>query len=116
MLRLRTCAIRTGALLATTVAVSLLHVTGRARTTCLLRMLCGVPCPLCGGTTAAVAVGRADLLGALRASPLAVLGALAFVAAPSLPRPTLRSRQLWIVIAVVAVAAEVWQLFRFGTI
>jgi hypothetical protein len=107
-------AVRAGALLAAAVGLSLLHLPWRPPTVCLLRATTGIPCPLCGGTTAAVHVGRGDLLGALRASPLAVLGALAFVAAPLARLPQLSSRHLWALILTVACAAELYQLGRFG--
>jgi hypothetical protein len=102
-------------LLAAALVLASLHVR-RPATFCVLRAATGVPCPLCGGTTAGVALGQGDLLASFRASPLVVLGGAVFVAAPRLPRPVLSPRQLWTVIAVVAVAAEVWQLFRFGTV
>lgn len=58
---------------------------------CPLRRLTGVPCPLCGGTTAALAVARGDVAAALAASPLAVL-----------------------VFVVIAAAWLWWLLFRTG--
>ena len=102
------------ALGAAAVGLALLHLPWRPRTVCLLRTVTGIPCPLCGGTTAAVHVGRGDLLGGLRASPLAVLGALAFVAAPLTTLPQLGRRNLWLLILTVAAAAELYQLGRFG--
>jgi hypothetical protein len=105
------------ALLATA-AVLLAHVrlSGRPSTLCLLRATTGVPCPLCGGTTAAVHVGRGDLAGALRASPLAVLGAPVVAALPLLrPRlARLRPRVGVAVLVAALVLAEVWQLARFS--
>jgi hypothetical protein len=99
-------------------AVLLAHVrlSGRPSTLCLLRATTGVPCPLCGGTTAAVRLGSGDLVGALRASPLAV------VAAPVLAAlPLLRGRLDRIpaggrlaAVAAVLVGAEIWQLARFS--
>ena len=56
-----------------------LHLRNRPETLCPMRMLTGVPCPLCGGTTAAIALGKGDMVQALRASPLAVVGAALFV-------------------------------------
>lgn len=112
--RLRSAATRGVVLLAAAVGLALLHLPGRPRTVCLLRTVTGIPCPLCGGTTAAVHVGRGDLLGGMRASPVAVLGALAFVAAPLARLPQLSGRALWLLIVTVAVAAEIYQLGRFG--
>ena len=112
--RLRSTVTRTGVLLAAAVGLSLLHLPWRPRTVCLLRTVTGIPCPLCGGTTAAVEVGRGDLVGGLRASPLAVLGALAFVLAPLIALPQLSRRNVWLLILTVASAAELYQLGRFG--
>lgn len=110
----RRTAVRGVALLAAAVGLALLHLPGRPRTLCTLRTLCGVPCPMCGGTTAAVHVGRGDLLGALRASPLAVVGSAAFVLGPLVHGPSLSPRQLWLLILTVATASEIYQLARFG--
>ncbi|MFN2536917.1 MAG: DUF2752 domain-containing protein, partial [Mycobacteriales bacterium] len=61
--RLRSAATRITVLLTAAVLLSLLHLPWRPRTVCVLRTFTGIPCPLCGGTTAAVNVGRGDLLG-----------------------------------------------------
>ncbi len=42
---------------------------------CQLRKLLGLACPTCGGSTAAVALARLDLLTALRANPLLTVAA-----------------------------------------
>jgi predicted ABC-type sugar transport system permease subunit len=101
-------------------ALASLHIPGRPATVCPLRALTGIPCPLCGGTTAAVNVGRFDLLGALRANPFVVVGALLVVVLPvlaALRRPIALSRRTTIVLAIVAIAcSEIWQLVRFGII
>lgn len=99
------------------VGLAALHLPWRPPTLCLLRATTGIPCPLCGSTTAAVSVGRGEALAAFAASPLATLGAVALVLQPALrPRlPQLSSRRvLWGLIAVVAVASELWQLHRFA--
>lgn len=88
----------------------------RPPTLCVLRGLTGIPCPFCGGTTAMVSLGRADLVEALRASPLAVLGAPAWVAWPRIGPAV--SRHLtpwrrWAAVGAVLVASELWQLQRF---
>ena len=111
---LRPVALRCAVLLAAAVGLALLHLPWRPRTVCLLRATTGVPCPLCGGTTAAVRIGRGDLLGGLAASPLAVLGAIAFAIAPLVRRPQLSTRHVWALILAVATAAELYQLARFG--
>lgn len=92
----------------------------RPPTLCLLRGLTGVPCPFCGGTTAMVQLGRGDLLGALRASPLVVLGAPLWVLWPRL-KPALAARYDadWLRTALVAgllvalTLSQVWQLERY---
>jgi hypothetical protein len=66
----------------------------------------------CGGTTAGVRLGRGDVLGALRASPLAVLGAVGFVLEP-LGLPSL-GKYKWLVVALIGLAAQLWQLERYG--
>jgi hypothetical protein len=104
---------RGGLLLAAAAGLALLHV-GRPSSLCLLRTFTGIPCPLCGGTTAAVHVGRGDLAGGLRASPLVVLGAVAFTGRPLMHLPQLSSRHVWLLILTVAAASELYQLGRFG--
>ena len=84
-------------------------------TLCPVRALTGVPCPLCGSTTAATSIGRLDLLGALGANPVTVAAAAAVVLAPvAVARgarlPRLRPRLL----AGLLAASWLWQLARFG--
>lgn len=45
---------------------------------CPFKGLTGLPCMTCGGTRAALALGRLDFLGALAMNPLAALGLGAF--------------------------------------
>ena len=106
--------VRAGALLAAAIGLALLHLPWRPATVCVLRATTGIPCPLCGGTTAAVHVGRGDLLGGLRASPLAVLGAATYVCLPLMQLRQLSTRTIWALILTVATAAELYQLGRFG--
>jgi len=101
------------------IVVAALHIPHRPATLCLFRELTGLPCPFCGGTTAAVRLGHGDVLGALRTSPLAV-GLLAgwplydVIRPPRWWRESKRNRVL--VIAAVLIASEIWQLVRFGVI
>jgi predicted ABC-type sugar transport system permease subunit len=105
-------------------ALANLQVPGRPATLCPFRALTGIPCPFCGGTTAAVRLGRFDVLGALRANPVIVLGALVVAIVPAVlalrsSRPValwsaLSPRTIRVAIAIAVVFSEVWQLFRFG--
>jgi hypothetical protein len=94
---------------------------------CPLRMLTGVPCPLCGMTTAATGLASGDLAGALAANPfvlllagftlvLAVLmgtRALGWVPPPA-QWPDSRRRQSYWGVAGLAAASWAFQLHRFG--
>jgi Protein of unknown function (DUF2752) len=117
---------RFGVLIAVVVGLAVLRIP-RPPTLCLLRDVTGIPCPMCGFTTAAVHLGHADLVGAVGASPLAVATCVAFVLIPITRRSrsaTLwrelpnRWRQLIPIFASLALLAfaEIWQLFRFGII
>ncbi|GLY73699.1 hypothetical protein Airi01_019660 [Actinoallomurus iriomotensis] len=117
---------RSAVLVAVVVGLALLRVP-RPPTLCLLREATGIPCPMCGFTTAAVRLGHADLVGAAGASPLAVAVCAGFVLVPFIRRSRAatfwrelpnRWRQLLPVFAIVAILAfaEIWQLQRFGII
>jgi hypothetical protein len=105
------------AMTALVVVLAALHVR-RPATLCLLRATTGIPCPFCGGTTAAVHLGHADLRGAVTASPLALLmlAAWPFLGVVRAPSWWHNRGVRWSLIAVVLVSAEVWQLLRFGLI
>jgi uncharacterized protein DUF2752 len=98
--------------------VGAVHLRHRPATLCLLRGVTGIPCPFCGGTTAAADLGRADLRGALAASPLAVLVAagLPFAGLVHAPRWWADRHLRTTVVLVVLMAAEVFQLVRFGLV
>lgn len=86
-------------------------------TVCILRGTTGIPCPLCGGTTAFVRLGRGRPLAALAANPFVLLVALAVVVAPTgvwhrLARA--HQRQVWTLVLVLTAASWLWQLGRFG--
>ena len=94
-------------------------------TICPFRMLTGLPCPFCGGTHAGIDLGRGHPVAAMRASPLAVCGAVAVIAVPMLRKTRLaerwrqlpaRTRSTAAITGIVAALAvsEVWQLARFG--
>jgi Protein of unknown function (DUF2752) len=117
---------RCAMLIAVVVGLAALRVP-RPPTLCLLRETTGIPCPMCGFTTAAVHLGHADLVGAASASPLAVAVCAGFVLAPfarrsrlttlwrELPNVRRQAIPLFTITAALA-AAEVWQLFRFGVL
>ena len=114
---LRTSVLRGTGLALVAVLLAALHLPWRPPTLCLLRATTGIPCPLCGTTTATVELGQGQVARAFLASPLAVLGALALLVRPLLTErlPRLTSRgELWAVIASCAALAELWQLHRFG--
>lgn len=101
------------------VALAAVHIR-RPATVCLLRSVTGVPCPFCGGTTAAVDLGRGHLAAGVAASPLAMLGfALVPIRAglaqarrlPSWPRA-----QALLALGVVLIASELYELHRFHLI
>lgn len=119
-------AVRAAVLAGGVVALAALRVP-RPPTLCVLRETTGIPCPLCGFTTAAVHLGRADLAGAAAASPLAVAVCAGFVLAPLVRRTVLwrrwcdmshSARRLLPIIAIVPVLvlSEGWQLLRFGVL
>jgi uncharacterized protein DUF2752 len=112
-------AVRASGLVLAALLLARVHMTGRPATLCPWRALTGLPCPFCGGTTAAVDVGHLDALGALRANPLVVVGAGTFVVGPVVgPLVRLGTRLTpragLAVAATVLAAAEAWQLVRFG--
>lgn len=97
----------------------------RPHTICPLLMLTGIPCPFCGGTHAGIDLGRGDPAAAVRASPLAVCGAVAVILLPILRTTRLaerwrqfapRTRSTVAVTGIVTAlaASEIWQLARFG--
>jgi hypothetical protein len=105
------------------VLLGAVRIPGRPHTVCLLRLTTGIPCPLCGGTTAAVRVGQGHLVAGLAASPLAFFGALVLVlAATPVGRRAVRAwREQPATVKVllgttVLAAGECWQLARFGLI
>lgn len=61
--------------------ISLRHisgVTGYDLVPCLFKQVTHQPCPLCGGTRAALLLGRGDGLGALQMNPLVTLSLVGF--------------------------------------
>jgi hypothetical protein len=113
---LRATAYRAAYALSGAVLLGLLRV-HRPPTFCLLRATTGVPCPFCGTTTAAVRIGRGNLLGALAANPFTLLGAGLVVLAPVLAGRLHVPHRLtpWLLTCGV-MSAWAWQLARFYTL
>ena len=94
---------------------------------CPLRALTGIPCPLCGMTTAATGLASGDLGAALAANPFVLLlagftlvmavlmaaRAIGWVAPPA-QWPASRRRQSYWVVAGLAAASWAFQLHRSG--
>lgn len=114
----RTVALRYAAVALTALVIGALHIPHRPATLCLFRELTGLPCPFCGGTTAAARLGHGNITGALGASPLAVVLLATWPLLDAVrPPDLLRSRRnRWVAIGLVLVASEVWELVRFGVI
>jgi hypothetical protein len=103
-----------------------LRLPGRPSTLCPLRAMTGIPCPFCGGTTAAVEVGRFDLADALRVNPVVVVAAVVIIAMPvAIGLRTARhvgwpaapaKRTIYLGLASAVLISELWQLFRFGVL
>lgn len=100
-----------------------LSISGRPATLCPFRAVTGIPCPVCGSTTAAVRLGHLDLVGAMRANPFAVVAGVVLAIAPLVVRstksrtpksltPHIRTRLTALCVAIAALS-ELWQLFRF---
>ncbi|MFC8720351.1 DUF2752 domain-containing protein [Kitasatospora sp. NPDC057198] len=83
---------------------------------CPLRLLTGVPCPLCGSTTVFIEAGRGHWGAALLANPVAVLAAVALVCGP-LGAGRLRSlsyRGRTLLAGAALVSAWAWEVVRLG--
>jgi uncharacterized protein DUF2752 len=94
---------------------------------CPLRTLTGIPCPMCGMTTAATGLAGGDLQAAVAANPLVlILAGLTLVmavlmvlraagwAGPPAQWPASRRRQGYWAAALLAAASWAFQLHRFG--
>ena len=106
-----------GAMALGCLALGATSITDKPHPLCLFRAVTGVPCPLCGGTTAAVGLGRFDLAAAMAANPFAVVvGALLGLAPLGLARRwrDLPYRARSLVIGFVLIGSELWQLHRVG--
>ena len=106
-------AARGAALAAGALVLGVTHVP-RPATFCPLRATTGVPCPLCGTTTAMVRLGHGDLGGALLANPVTLLAIVGLVLMPVLAgRVRVPHRAApWLLTSAIAFAWT-WQLVRF---
>ncbi|MFI6445471.1 DUF2752 domain-containing protein [Kitasatospora sp. NPDC050543] len=104
-----------GALAAVTVAA--LHDAHDPGVLCPLRLLTGVPCPLCGSTTVFIEAGHGNWPAMAAANPVTVAVAAALLIAP------LGAGRWWsrlpgnrrgTLIGAAAALAWVWQLHRLG--
>jgi hypothetical protein len=86
-------------------------------TVCVLRAATGVPCPLCGSTTAFTRLGQGRVAAALLANPVVLLVALALVLAPTGAFARLSrapERVVWALVLGTVALSWGWQLARFG--
>ncbi|WP_209439444.1 DUF2752 domain-containing protein [Kitasatospora phosalacinea] len=83
---------------------------------CPLRLLTGVPCPVCGSTTVFVEAGHGRPGAALLANPVTALAALALVGRPFGPgrRRPLSYAGRNLLVGSALVAAWAWELVRLG--
>jgi len=79
---------------------------------CPLRLLTGVPCPLCGSTTSVRTVLGGDPVAALAVSPVGVAAVIAAVVL-LVWRPA-RVRVPWVVALVLLAGSWLYQLSRYG--
>ena len=116
---LRRTAIRCAGLATVAVVLANLNLPWRPPTLCALRQWAGLPCPLCGTTTAAVHLGQLDVVGAFAANPftLVVIGLVVTAPLTGIGRwweVKLTNRWRALAVVVLFAAAELWQLHRFG--
>lgn len=111
-------AVRFGGLGVLAVVLAFVHVPYRPSTFCILRGTTGIPCPFCGGTTAAASIGHGHPIEGLLANPMVVIVAVLLVTAPVTGFMRwwegLTGRQrTWLALAALLVS-EIWQLHRYG--
>src|SRR6266508_4084945 len=101
----------------------------RPTSPCLLRLVTGIPCPMCGMTTAATSLAAGELQAALAANPFVLLLAGATLvmtvlmaaravglAPPAARWQPARQRHVWLVVGVLGIASWLFQLHRFDWI
>ncbi|WP_199811269.1 DUF2752 domain-containing protein [Kitasatospora phosalacinea] len=109
--------LRAAAVAGAAVAVAALQEVHDPGVLCPLRLLTGVPCPLCGSTTVFVEAGHGRWSAALLANPVTALAAVALVGGPLGPgrwwRQLSYAHRNLLVGAALAVG-WVWELARLG--
>ncbi|MFD0563570.1 DUF2752 domain-containing protein [Kitasatospora saccharophila] len=98
-------------------AVAVAHDAHDPGVLCPLRLLTGVPCPLCGSTTVFVEAGHGRWGAALLANPVTALTAVALVCGPFGPGRRWRSLSYAgrnVLVGAALVVAWVWELARLG--
>ncbi|MHA6760502.1 DUF2752 domain-containing protein [Streptacidiphilus sp. PAMC 29251] len=109
--------LRGGGAGAAAVAVAALHSAHDPGVVCPLRLLTGIPCPVCGSTTVFVELGSGHPLAALLANPFTVLFGLGLLLAPLGLRGWWQGRSQRLRVGVLVSAAVLswfWQLHRLG--
>jgi len=101
------------------IGVARLHAALDPGVLCPFRRLTGVPCPICGSTTATLHLGRGQLLSAFAAQPFMMALTAVLVAAPGSLIGACRSlaarpRLVLAFLAVLAISSWLYQIFRFG--
>ncbi|MGW4382033.1 DUF2752 domain-containing protein [Kitasatospora sp. NPDC004531] len=100
-------------------AVAAVHDAHDPGVLCPLRLMTGVPCPLCGSTTVFIEAGHAQWGAALAANPVTVAVVAALVFAPLGPGRWWRGLSYGgrnLLLGVAAIAAWVWELVRLGVL
>lgn len=108
---------RVALMVAAALTVALVHRMKDPGVLCPARLLTGVPCPFCGGTTVFIELGSGHPVRALAANPLVFLGAFGLAVAPLGPGArwwALTSRARVLILGAAIAGSEVWQLARFG--
>jgi Protein of unknown function (DUF2752) len=113
----RACLIRAAAISVAAISASKVLAVHDLGVVCPLRRLTGIPCPLCGSTTAFAELGSADISAGAAANPVTLAGVLAVITAP------LGGAALWwrladrtrtSIIAGLLTVAWAYQLIRLG--
>jgi hypothetical protein len=110
-------ALRVAAMATAAIGAAMIHRVHDPGVLCPLRAFTGIPCPVCGGTTAFIEMGSGRPVQAVLANPVVLAGAIALAVAPLgwgrrwwALRPGSRA---W-VLGTALLGSELWQLVRLG--